>query len=383
MALDIETLAGNLKKYRLTKKMTQQELADRLLVSAQSVSKWECGQSVPELDKLCAAADILGITVDTLLENRPSYDRLLIGVDGGGTKTEFLLFRENGQILKRLVLEGANPNVCGVERTLQILQTGIDQLLEPGTWASGIFVGCAGFFSGNYGKQIKTALQERYPRSLIECSSDIMNIIASGSDSQRCIAVICGTGSVICANEKRTLHNLGGAGYLLDKQGSGFDIGRDVLQIALREQDGYGEKSLITPLVTEKLGGSVRDRIREIYRQGNAFIASFAPIAFAAHAKGDPAAEKILREHAGYLAEMITAASRLYRCGETVTLAGSIFTNNPVFVRMVKENLPSGLRLEIPPYPPVFGACVLACELCDVYPQPLREDFVAQYQLYL
>lgn len=47
--------------------LSQEELAARLDVSRQSVSKWETGQSVPDLEKLIKLADLFGITVDELV----------------------------------------------------------------------------------------------------------------------------------------------------------------------------------------------------------------------------------------------------------------------------------------------------------------------------
>lgn len=379
MALDMAVLAGNLKKYRILKKLTQQELADRLLVSAQSVSKWECGQSVPELDKLCAAAEILNVSLDTLLEGENARKRILIGVDGGGTKTEFILFSEDGKLWKRLVMEGTNPNVHGLEHCIETLKNGLDQLLETGMRPAGIFVGCAGFLSGNYGERVREALDGIYPKCQIACSSDIMNIIACGSSSRSCIAAICGTGSVIYANENRKLHRLGGAGYLLDKQGSGFNIGADVLRTALQERDGTGPASLITALTEERLGGLVWDSISEIYKRGTSYVASFAPIAFEAYAQADAQAAQILQEHAGYLAHLIRSAARQYDCGKTVTVSGSIFSTNPVFLQMVKEQLPADLEVEVPPFPPVYGACMLACEICGLDQGFFQQSFTEQY----
>ena len=240
---------------------------------------------------------------------------------------------------------------------------------------AGIFVGCAGFLSGGYVAQVQSALQELYPKSRVACNSDIMNIIASGSSSNNCIAAICGTGSVIYANVNRTLHRLGGYGYLLDTKGSGFDIGRDVLHTALREQDGVGQTSRITALVEAQLGGPVWDSVSEIYKQGSAYIASFAPIAFTACQEGDPVAKELLQSHAAYLANLIQNAARQYPCGKTVTVSGSIFTANPLFLEMVKEHLEPSLEIEVPLYPPVFGACVLACELCGLDSGALRESF--------
>ena len=47
--------------------LSQEELAEKLEVSRQSVSKWETGQSVPDLDKLIRLADLFGISVDELV----------------------------------------------------------------------------------------------------------------------------------------------------------------------------------------------------------------------------------------------------------------------------------------------------------------------------
>ena len=110
MALDLEMLARNLKKFRVVKKLTQQQLADSLSLTPQSISKWERGQAIPELDKLCLCADALGVTVEQLLGRHPGT-RVLMGIDGGGTKTEFILFEEDGTLLKQLTLGGAHDVV--------------------------------------------------------------------------------------------------------------------------------------------------------------------------------------------------------------------------------------------------------------------------------
>ena len=61
---------------------TQEELAEKLNVSRQSVSKWDSGQSVPELEKLVALSEIFQVSTDHLL--KPSeLDQLSI-------KTEML-----------------------------------------------------------------------------------------------------------------------------------------------------------------------------------------------------------------------------------------------------------------------------------------------------
>ena len=52
---------------RTAREMSQQELAEALDVSRQSISKWETGAAVPELDKLVRLSDVFGITLDELV----------------------------------------------------------------------------------------------------------------------------------------------------------------------------------------------------------------------------------------------------------------------------------------------------------------------------
>ncbi len=60
-------LAENLQYLRKRDKITQEELADKLQVSRQSVSKWETGEAYPETEKIIALCDIFGVTMDDLM----------------------------------------------------------------------------------------------------------------------------------------------------------------------------------------------------------------------------------------------------------------------------------------------------------------------------
>lgn len=59
--------------YALRRKhgMSQEQLAEKAGVSRQAVSKWETGQSMPELEKLMTLARCFGITIDELLAEQP------------------------------------------------------------------------------------------------------------------------------------------------------------------------------------------------------------------------------------------------------------------------------------------------------------------------
>ena len=63
------TLSEKITALRTGRKLSQGDVAERLDVSRQSVSKWETGQSVPELDKIVRLADLFGVSVDELVRD--------------------------------------------------------------------------------------------------------------------------------------------------------------------------------------------------------------------------------------------------------------------------------------------------------------------------
>ena len=306
--------------------------------------------------------------------------KTMIGIDGGGTKTEFILFTEKGDILKRLVLEGCNPNTSGIPHAVNVLKKGIGKLLEIKSETSGVFVGGSGFGSGLQGEQIEKELSSQYPNMLVRCKSDIYNIIACSSNPEQCIAVICGTGAIVYANEHGKLKRFGGGGYLVDKGGSGYHIGRDALHHALYERDCIAKKSLVTELVEQKLKTDVWSSIREVYKQDQSFIASFAPTVFEAYTKGDEVAKEILEDNAECLTSLIRHAVKHCDAGKTVIFSGSVVTKSTIFLEMIKKKLPSELQIEVLNVPQVYGACVMCCNLCGADKTELLKNFSSQYK---
>jgi transcriptional regulator with XRE-family HTH domain len=65
-------LSEKIRKYRKQAGLSQEELADRLEVSRQAVSKWEMGQSAPDPEKIVRMSELFGITTDELLKAQPA-----------------------------------------------------------------------------------------------------------------------------------------------------------------------------------------------------------------------------------------------------------------------------------------------------------------------
>ena len=61
-------LADRIQQLRKRKGISQEELADRIGVSRQAVSKWESGQTSPDLEKIVLLSDYFEVTTDYLLK---------------------------------------------------------------------------------------------------------------------------------------------------------------------------------------------------------------------------------------------------------------------------------------------------------------------------
>lgn len=63
-----ETIARNLAELRHSRKMTQQELADKLNYSDKAVSRWEHAETLPDIETLCKICEIYGVRFEYLLQ---------------------------------------------------------------------------------------------------------------------------------------------------------------------------------------------------------------------------------------------------------------------------------------------------------------------------
>lgn len=66
---------NRLYELRKQKGLSQEELANRLNVSRQTVSKWEVGDSAPDMEKLIAISDLFEISLDELVMGKEVADK--------------------------------------------------------------------------------------------------------------------------------------------------------------------------------------------------------------------------------------------------------------------------------------------------------------------
>ena len=75
------TLGQNLQAARKAKGLSQETLAEQIGVSRQALGKWEKDTALPGLDNLQAAAQVLGVSVDTLLGTEAAGPALAVTLD--------------------------------------------------------------------------------------------------------------------------------------------------------------------------------------------------------------------------------------------------------------------------------------------------------------
>ena len=102
-------LAEKIIDERKKKGWSQEELADKLDVSRQSVSKWEGGLSTPEVEKIVKMAELFGVSTDYLLNSNVEketvnnvYEQKPLHVVSLKEATEFLSVRAD--VLKKVAL---------------------------------------------------------------------------------------------------------------------------------------------------------------------------------------------------------------------------------------------------------------------------------------
>lgn len=378
---DFAVFSENLRSARRNKGLSQQQLAQLLFVSAQAVSKWEKGETVPDVPHICALAEELEISVDALLGVNAPGEPAMIAIDAGGTKTECVLITPEGQLLRRLVLPGANPNTCGLEGACEIFCRGIDTLVQKDYRLIGIYIGGAGMASAGNDLAAEAILRNRYPKVPVRCQTDICNVLACAQDPDNAIAVICGTGSVVYTTcEGNIIRASGGAGWRLETVGSGYDMGRQAVHAAWEHRDESGPATMLTELVEQKLGGKVWEHIPDIYSSDPGFIAAFAPLTILAWQQGDAVAEGIVRQNAERLAHLIHTAAKKSPKAKQVLMGGSLLTQCDPFRQWVESLLSPALQSAVLDKPQIWGAC-LQCAKLTGNRLTAEEAFFAKYNM--
>ncbi len=235
----------------------------------------------------------------------------VLGLDGGGTKTEAVLW--DGRAVSGRGWGGpSNPHFVGRDAMDEAVAAAIGGALRDGGMKGGAVRAVV------FGGPVSAAAVERVVRRLLPDTAVVHRrhegdlVLRAGGVAGAGIAVVSGTGSMVM---RRDVHGqrvlVGGWGSLLGDEGSAYDIGRQALVACARADDGRGPTTaLMVPILAWAGACTLRDAVRHVYdaHTSRDQIAQLARVVSQAAADGDAVACAILDDAGRELALQVAAA---------------------------------------------------------------------------
>jgi N-acetylglucosamine kinase-like BadF-type ATPase len=316
-----------------------------------------------------------------------------LGVDGGQSSTTAVIGDRDCKIVG-WASAGPCNHVAGPEAKAKFLRV-IRECVAQAARVAGI--GAAGlarlsFKAACFGMSGGPADKAALLHELIHAehrivTHDAMIALAGATSGEPGIVAIAGTGSIAFAqNARGETARAGGWGYLFGDEGGAFDIVRQALRSVLREHEGWGGRTALTPALLEAVPASDTDQLLHIFYAPDwprERVASLAKIVDRIAKDGDPIAIGILHNAARELAILAASVRRqLWAEGELARVAwvGGVFQSVTLLERFrelvsVEENT----VCEPPKHGPAAGALLLAYRAAGIRDRRglLHENFHA------
>lgn len=228
----------------------------------------------------------------------------VIGVDGGGTKTEIVAFDLNGEVIDR-ALRGFGNLLNGKEEGLDNILSGLKELIDKLglEGLKGVYLGLAGSESGDNSKIVYEAIKKNFNVSsvIMNDSQLALKALLRGEDG---ILTIAGTGSIAFGIRNGQEARCGGWGNLLGDEGSGYKIAIEALKNMIYEYDYGFQLSVLSIEILKFLSKKeVNEIIEFVYSKTKDEIASITPIVAKLGEMGDEISIKILRDEGKAIAQ--------------------------------------------------------------------------------
>lgn len=249
-------------------------------------------------------------------------DRLVLGIDGGGTKTVAWLARCDPAgdlpVIGRAVAGPANPQAVGFARATENLDLAVAATFDDAGAQVGPVVAAVIALAGSDRDASRRVLedwakQRRLARHF-RVVHDALPVLVAGSPDGWGVALIAGTGSFAFgrARDGRTAR-AGGWGFRFGDEGSGYAVAVAGLRAAAKSADGRGPATrLLDGLLARLALQNPPELIAAISRMATdqAAIAALAEVVTQTADEGDGVAQQIVDEAAGDLACMVAAVAR-------------------------------------------------------------------------
>ncbi len=294
---------------------------------------------------------------------------LFLGIDGGGSNLRVAIVDDQLAPLTIYAAGAANPNIIGHERARQHIRSSVKVALrEAGVSVDHISaagIGIAGASNLHSHQWLLATLTPLLAKTQIVPSSDLEIALVGALGRRHGILLLAGTGSAAfgCAPKGWQLQ-VGGWGYLLGDEGSGYWIGRQLLRGII---DAHDEGRSMTPLYAKclaKLGlTKARDLVGWLYRGDEAMtarVAELARLALQMAQEGDWDARNLVQQAGIHLARQVEQMRRRleYPWAPIAFAGGLLEVDNPLSLDVAR-------RLNLPERPvarhnPAIGAALLA-----------------------
>jgi N-acetylmuramic acid 6-phosphate etherase len=290
----------------------------------------------------------------------------ILGVEGGGTKTAWVLAEPDGDELRVIdqgKLPASNLRLTTPERLRTILSE-----LPKNIDRAGVFL--AGCVTDEDRQSLARLCAGIWPAAKITTGSDRDSGFAAALGHADGIAVNAGSGSSVTGRRGDKMEKAGGWGHILGDAGGGYFLVIQALRLILREYDLHRGEVQFTARVLHALSlNSLDELVRWAQTADKMEVAMLVPVVFEAAANGDARVMEIIEEGARCLCEYTDAvAARLHLLAPKVILLGGLFHRDSIYThafrRRVKKNLPDA-RVAIAERAPELGAAWLAAEMGD------------------
>jgi N-acetylmuramic acid 6-phosphate etherase len=301
----------------------------------------------------------------------------ILGVEGGGTKTSWVLVERTASDL-RVLNQGKLPPANFRLATPGELRVMFRELPKEIVRA-GIFLAGCGTEEDRH--SLTRLCAETWPQAKIAVGSDRDSGLAAALGAGDGIVVNAGSGSSVTGRRDKRIENAGGWGHILGDVGGGYYLSLQALRLILREYDLHRGEVQFTSRILRALSlNNLDELVRWAQTADKMEVAMLAPVVFEAAAGGDARVMEIIEEGARVLCEYTEAvANRLHVLAPKVVLLGGLFQRdsiyNHAFRRRLKKALPDA-RVANSERSPEFGAAWLAAEMQswpEIHPEPVPE----------
>jgi N-acetylglucosamine kinase-like BadF-type ATPase len=311
---------------------------------------------------------------------------LILGVDGGGSKTALAVASTDGELVSSVRGPGTNSHAIGAAAVADVLGA---MLAEAGAALPvdhAVLYLCGADVPADIA-ELDAAIRPRGWSRQLTVENDTFAVLRAGTDAPNAVAVICGTGiNAIGRRADGTIARYPSLGWETGDWGGAEMLGREVLRLAARAEDGRGDQTVLSELVRTHFGAAtVEDVGADVHykRLPMSRLAELAPAVIDAADSGDAVAWSLVDLLATEIVLMtIRALNDLgIREADVVLGGGMLHGGDGLLYQLVAERLPLGARPVAAVDEPVLGAALAALDAAgasEAAKARLREELRAR-----